>query len=173
MLTLTKKQKLLITSTMAIALVLIVAFPCVYASSDAATTADAASRTRILNARGIALGKADGRTTIAPAGFVLSLEATEVNDTIIKFNVVGGVVKINGTEYAITEGHGAVIRDKHGFLLEAQGTSPDGEPTTLKLAGRYFWLRGHLYVARVLGSLQTESAKSLLLLRSLIRVQAP
>jgi pyrrolidone-carboxylate peptidase len=82
MFTLTKKQKLLVTSTMAVALVLIVAFPCAYASSEATTTADAASRTRMLNARGIALGKADGRATITPAGFALSLEATEVNDTI-------------------------------------------------------------------------------------------
>jgi hypothetical protein len=170
MFTLTKKQKLLITSTLAIVLVFIIAFPYAYASSEAATTADAASRTRMLNARGIALGKADGQVTIAPAGFALSLEATEVNDTIIKFNVVGGTVKINGTEYAITEGNGAVIRDKHGFLLQATGTSPDGQPVTLKLAGRYFWMWGRLHVARLVGSLQTENAKTLLLLRSVIRV---
>ena len=170
MFTLTKKQKLLITSTMAVALVLIAAFPCVYASSETGTTADAASRTRMLNARGIALGKSDGRATIAPAGFALSLEATEVNDTIIKFNVVGGTVKINGTEYTITEGNGAVIRDKHGFILQATGTSADGQQVTLKLAGRYFWMWGRLHVARLLGSLQTENAKTLLLLRSVIRI---
>jgi hypothetical protein len=171
MFTLNKKQKLLLTSTMALALIFIIAFPYVYASAEAATTAEAQSnRTRMLNARGLALERVDGRAAIAPAGFSLTLEATEVNETIIKFNIVGGIVKVNGTEYTVTEGHGAVIRDKHGFLLEAQGTSPDGEPTTLKLAGRYFWLRGRLYVARVLGALQTESAKTLLLLRSVIRV---
>lgn len=67
--------------------------------------------------------------------------------------------------------NGAAIRDKHGFLLQAEGTSPDGQPATLKLAGRYFWMWGHLYVAKVLGSLQTESARILLVLRSVIRVQ--
>lgn len=57
-----------------------------------------------------------------------------------------------------TEVNGAVIRDKHGFLLQVEGTSPNGQPATLKLAGRYFWMWGHLYVARVL--------------RSVIRVQS-
>jgi hypothetical protein len=70
----------------------------------------------------------------------------------------------------ITEGNGAVIRDKHVFLFQAQGTSPDGQSVTLKLAGRYFWMWGRLYIARVLGSLQTESGKTQLLLRSMIRV---
>ncbi len=166
--TLNKKQKLLITSTMALALVFIVSLPYVSASSTTAETQS--SRTRMLNAKGIALEKANDQAVISPAGFALSLEATEVNETIIKFNAIGGTVKINETEYTITGGNGAIIRDKHGFLLQAEGTSPDGQPATLKLAGRYFWMWGRLYVARVLGSLQTESAKTLLLLRSVIRV---
>jgi hypothetical protein len=171
MFTLTKKQKLVITSTMALALVLIVAFPCVYASTEAAATTETQSnRTRMLNAKGVAVEKADGQLVTAPAGFSLALEATEVNETIIKFNVVSGSVKINGTEYQITEGHGAVLRDRHVFLLEAQGTSPDGQLATLKLAGRYFWMWGRLYVARVLGSLQAESVRTVLVLRSVIRV---
>ena len=170
MFALNKKQKLVITSTMALALVLIAVFPCVYASTEAATTTETQSnRTRMLNAKGVAV-KADGQLVTAPAGFALSLEATEVNETIIKFNVISGSVKINETEYAITEGHGAVLRDKHVFLLEAQGTSPDGQSATLKLAGRYFWMWGRLYVARVLGSLQAESARTVLVLRSVIRV---
>jgi hypothetical protein len=107
---------------------------------------------------------------ITPAGFSLALEATEVNQTIVKFNVISGIVKINGTEYTITGGHGAVIREKHGFLLEAQSTGPEGQSATLKLAGRYFWMWGHLYVARIVGSLQTESAKTSLVLRAAIRV---
>lgn len=171
MFTLNKKQKLLIMSMTALALVFIIAFPSAYASTEAATTSDAqSSRTRLLNARGIAIWKADGDAVTAPAGFALSLEAIEVNATIIKFNVVGGIVKTNGTEYTITDGNGAVIRGRHGFLLQATGTSPDGQPFTLKLAGRYFWMWGHLYVARLLGSLQTESGKTVLLLRSMIRV---
>jgi hypothetical protein len=171
MFTLKKKQKLLITATMTLAFVFIISLPYAYASTeDAATAETQSSRTRMLNAKGIAIEKANSQVMITPAGFALALEATEVNETIIKFNVVGGIVRINETEYVITEGNGAVIRDKHGFLLKAQGTSPDGQSVTLKLAGRYFWMWGRLYVARLVGSLQTESVKTALLLRSVIRV---
>jgi hypothetical protein len=171
MVTLKKRQKLVITSTMALALVFIIAFPYVYASVEAGTTAETQSnRTRMLNTKGVAVKKDDGQLVTAPAGFALVLEAGEVNETIIKFNVVSGIVKINGTEYQISEGHGGVLRDKRVFLLEAQGTSPDGQMATLKLAGRYFWMWGRLYVARVLGSLQGESVRTLLVLRSVIRV---
>jgi hypothetical protein len=162
---------MLITATMALALVFIISLPYAYASSSSAATAETqSSRTRMLNAKGIAIEKVNSQVVITPAGFALALEATEVNETIIKFNVVGGIVRINETEYVITEGNGAVIRDKHGFLLKAQGTSPDGQPVTLKLAGRYFWMWGRLYVAILVGSLQTESVKTALLLRSVIRV---
>jgi hypothetical protein len=40
-----------------------------------------------------------------PAGFTIALEATEVNETIAKFNVIKGTAKITGTEYAITGGN--------------------------------------------------------------------
>jgi len=169
--TLKKKQKLLITATVAFAIVLMLAFPYTYASPETSITAETqSSQTRILRAKGIAVEKANSQLVIAPAGFALSLEATEVNATIIKFKVVGGAVKVNGTEYVITGGNGVVIRDKHGFLLQAQGNSLDGQSATLKLAGRYFWMRGRLHVARLLCSLQTENAKALLVMRSVIRV---
>jgi hypothetical protein len=171
MFTLNKKQKMLITATTALTLVFIVSLPYAYASSPSATTEETqSSRTRILRAKGLAVEKANGQVVITPAGFALALEATEVNEAIIKFNVISGTVRINGTEYVITGGNGAVIRDKRGFLLKAEGTSPDGQSVTLKLAGRYFWMWGHLYIARLLGSLQTESANTLLVLRSVIRV---
>jgi hypothetical protein len=170
MFALNKKQKMLLTSTMALALVLIVAFPYTYASTSAETGDTQSSRIRLLRAKGIVLERSNGQVVINSAGFTLSLEAVEVNETIIKFDVVGGTVEINGTEYAITQGKGAVIRDKHGFLLEAQGNDVGGQPVTLKLAGRYFWMWGRLHVARLLGSLQTESCKTFLLLRSVIRV---
>ena len=171
MFTLKKKQKLLITATVAFAIVLMLAFPCTYASPEASiATEPQSSQTRILRAKGIAVEKANSQLVIAHAGFALSLEATELNATIIKFNVVGGAVKVNETEYLITGGNGAVIRDKHGFLLQAQGNSPDGQSATLKLAGRYFWMRGRLHVARLLGSLQTENANFLLVMRSVIRI---
>ena len=171
MFTLNKKQKMLITSTMALMLVLIVSLPYAYASSPSTTTAETQlSRTRMLRAKGVAVEKSGSQVVITSAGFVLALEATEVNETIIEFNVISGTVKVKETEYTITGGKGAVIRDKRGFLLKAQGTSPDGQSVTLKLAGRYFWMWGRLYVARILGSLQTESAKTTLVLRSVIRV---
>jgi hypothetical protein len=44
-----------------------------------------------------------------PAGFTIVLEATEVNETIAKFNVIKGTAKINGTEYAIREETGQSI----------------------------------------------------------------
>jgi hypothetical protein len=171
MFTLNKKQKMLITATTALTLVFILSLTYAHASSPSTTTAETqSSRTRMLRAKGIAVEKANSQVVITPAGFALALEAAEVNETIIKFNIVGGIVRINGADYAITGGNGAVIRDKHGFLLQAEGTNPEGQSVTLKLAGRYFWMWGRLHVARLLGSLQTENAKTLLLLRSVIRV---
>lgn len=171
MFTLKKKQKLLFTATTALALVFMVSLP--YGSASDPTTATdetQSSRTRMLLAKGIAVDKASSQIVISQAGFALSLEATEINATVIKFDVVDGIVRINGTDYTMTEGNGAVIREKHVFLLQAQGTGPDGEAVTLKLAGRYFWMWGRVHVARIFGSLQTENSKTNLLLRSMIRV---
>ncbi|MCW4008702.1 MAG: hypothetical protein NWF09_08475 [Candidatus Bathyarchaeota archaeon] len=171
MFTQNKKQKMLLIATTALALVFIISFPYAYASVPSATAEETqSSQARMLNAKGIAVDKANGQAVITSAGFALALEATEVNETIIKFNVVEGTVGINGTEFAITEGNGAVLRDKHVFLLQAEGTGPEGQPVTLKLAGRYFWMWGHLYVARIAGSLQTDSSITLLILRAAIRV---
>ena len=171
MFTLKKKQKLLFTATTALVLVFMVSLPYASASDPATTTNETqASRTRMLLAKGIAVDKASSQIVITQAGFALSLEATEINATVIKFDVVGGIVRINGTDYTMTEGNGAVIREKHVFLLRAQGTNPDGESVTLKLAGRYFWMWGRVHVARIFGSLQTENSKTNLLLRSIIRV---
>ena len=175
MFTLKKKQKMLITATAAIALVLVASLPYVNASVPSeATTETQASRTRMLLAKGVAVERTSSQVILSHAGFALELEATEVNETIIKFNVVGGILRINETDnaidYVMMEGNGEVIRYKHGFLLQATGTSPDGQTVTLKLAGRYFWMWGHLYVARIAGSLQTDSAKTSLVLRSVIWV---
>jgi hypothetical protein len=171
MFTLSKKQKLFIVTTMTLALVFLVSLPYAYASSPSAATDETqSSRTRVLRAKGIAVERTGSQAVITPASFALSLEATEVNETSIAFNVINGTVEINGTEYAIAGGNGAVIRDKHGFVLEAQGTGPEGQAVTLKLAGRYFWMWGRVYVARIAGSLQTDSTKIPLVLRAAIRV---
>ncbi len=171
MFTLKKKQKLLFTATTALALVFIVSLPFASASVPATTTEETQlGQTRMLLAKGIAVDEASSQIVITQAGFALSLQATEINATVIKFDVVDGIVRINGTDYAITEGNGAVIREKHVFLLQAEGTSPDGEAVTLKLAGRFFWMWGRVHVARIFGSLQTENSKTHLLMRAMIRV---
>jgi hypothetical protein len=41
---------------------------------------------------------------------------------------------------------------------------------TFKLAGRYFWMGGHLFVFRIAGALQTDSGKIILLMRAAIKV---
>ena len=166
MFTLNKKRKMFITATMALALVLVVSLPYAYAATEETPV----NRTRILGARGLAVEITDGQVVISNASFALTLEATEINATAITFDVISGTVEVNGVEYTITGGHGAVIRDKHVFLLEAEGIGPDGEAVTLKLVGRYFWMWGRVYVARIAGSLQVDSAKISLLLRAAIRV---
>lgn len=55
-----------------------------------------------------------------PAGFTIALDATEVNETIVKFNVIKGTAKINGTEYAITGGNGAVYSHIRGATLSTK-----------------------------------------------------
>jgi hypothetical protein len=170
MVTLSKKRKQLIALS-AVALVLLITVPCVaYAESPPSNSDSATWGTRLLRARGEALQKIGDEATVAPANFTMVLEPTAVNATVIKFNVIGGTIDVNGTSYTVTEGNGAVIRDKHGFLMQVQGTGPDGESVTLKLAGRYFWMYGHLYVARIAGVLQFDSAKTHLLLRAAIWV---
>jgi hypothetical protein len=58
-----------------------------------------------------------------PAGFTIVLEVTEVNETIAKFNVIKGAPKINGTEYAITGGNGAVYSHICGATLSTKLSS--------------------------------------------------
>ena len=56
---------------------------------------------------------------------------------------------VNGVTYTVTSGNGGVLTGRHAILLQAQGTSPDGQTVTFKLAGRYFWMGGNLYVVRI------------------------
>ena len=61
---------------------------------------------------------------------------------IKKFDVTGGTLVANGVTYTFTSGNGGVLTGRHTVLLQAQGTSPDGQAVTLKLAGQYFWFGG-------------------------------
>lgn len=168
MVTLTKKNKSLIAATVAIALVLIISLPSVYAAS--AAEADPTQVMRNLNAKGIAVQKINDQNVKSSANFILTLTPTEANQTVKKFDVISGKVVVNGVTYTITDGNGAALTKKHAILLQATGTGPNGQEVTLKLAGRYFWMGGHLFVVRMAGKLQTDNGNFLLLMRAAIRI---
>lgn len=168
MITLSKKSKLLIVAVTVVAL-LMVAVPCaVYAlpTSDS----NIVGPTRTLVAKGVDRQVIEGQNVTTPANFTLTLERSGTNTTVPRFNVTGGTVIVNGATYTITSGNGAVLHGRHLILLQAQGTGPDGQAVTLRLAGRYFWMGGHLYVARIGARLLTANSNSTLLLRAAIRV---
>ena len=166
----TQNKKILITSAIGFLLVSILCVPLAYASTDNELPEAKSSKVRTLIAKGVARAKPVSESEFVPADFSLDLEATEINPGIINFNVIGGTVEIEEVEYTIIEGEGVVILYKRGFLLKAHGLAPNGEEVTLKLAGRYFWMWGRLYVARLFGALEAESTTNLLFLRSAIRV---
>jgi hypothetical protein len=165
-----KKKMGIIVSLALFALVLIVILPI---ASYASTSADSVSqdslvqKSRILRARGIAVDIQKERTT---ANLTLVLMPDKINRRIAIFNVTGGIVKVNGVEYTIVEGRGFVQYYHHVIAMQANGTGPQGETTTLKLAGRYFWMLGHLHVARIFGTFQVDNTKLQLLLRAAIWV---
>ena len=163
-----KKSKALILALAAISLILVVSLPLAYATAPEQT--DPTSGIKTLKAQGFAVEKIGDQTTKLPASFTLNLQATEKDAKVKKFDVVGGTVTVNGVTYTIASGKGGVIVGKRLILLEAQGTSPDGAAVTLKLAGRYFWMGGHLFVARIGAKLQADSATYTLHMRAKITV---
>ncbi len=126
--------------------------------------------TKNLTAKGVAKEDVNGETVTVPANFTLTLARAGGNKTVPRFNVEGGTVTVNGVVYTITSGNGGVLRGRRLFLLKAGGMSPDGQAVTLKLAGRYFWMGGRLYVARMGARLLTPNGNYTLLLRAGIRV---
>ena len=156
-------------AVLAVAFVLVVAVPYVTFAAPAAVNNPFVG-TRNLLGKGVVRETANGENVTAPANFTLTLERTGSNLSAPKFNVVSGDLNVNGTIYTITSGDGGVLRARHAILLQAQGIGPDGQSVTLKLAGRYFWLGGHLFVLRMAGSVQTTSGKEQLLMRAEIRV---
>jgi hypothetical protein len=170
MVKLSRKHKALIAAATALTLALILLVPFVYAQPP---TTDPISPTststqRTLYARGLAILNADKSTTY-PANFSLVLQKDAQNRTG-RFDVASGTVIVNGVPYTITSGYGGVARAKSAILLVAQGTSPDGQPVTLKLAGQYFWMGGHLFVARIVAKLQTDAGNYTMGLRAAIKV---
>jgi hypothetical protein len=76
---------------------------------------------------------------------------------------------VNGISYTIAAGKGGVLTGKHAILLQAQGTNADGQTVTIKLAGRYFWMGGNLYILRLGAKLQVDDTNYSLLMRVAIR----
>lgn len=167
MVTLTKKRKLII-ATVSIVAVFVVAIPYAAYALPVSDSNIAASRTLV--AKGVVREVVNGENVTVPANFTLTLERVGGNSTVPKFNVVGGTVVVNGATYTIASGNGGVLRGRHLILLQAQGTGPDGQAVTFKLAGRYFWMGGRLYVARIGARLMTPSGNYTMLLRAEIRV---
>jgi hypothetical protein len=165
---LSKRSKALILGTIVVALALFVALP--FASASTTTQTDPTPGMKTLVAKGYAVEKINSQITKYQANFTLTLQATEANVTVKKFDVVSGKVTVDGSSFTITSGKGAVLVGRRAILLEAQGTSSDGQLVTLKLEGRYFWMGGHLYVARIAAKLQTAKDNYTLLMRAAIRV---
>lgn len=171
MFTLSKKKKAMIAATAAIALVLMVAMLyTAYAEPSSTSEENLSRKVVVLKARGIALEKIDNQTVKMPANLTLYCEPVKEYKGVIGFRIVNGTVEVNATTYTITEGKGLVIQHRHAIALQAKGTGSDGQTVTLKLAGRYFWMWGHLYVARLRGVLRVGDTKLLLLLRAAAKV---
>ena len=167
MVTLTKKRTFII-ATLAVVIVLAVAIPLAAYALPVSDSNIASSRTLV--ARGVAREVVNGENVTVPANFTLTLARAGGNNTVPRFNVVGGTVVVNGAVYTIDSGNGGVLRGRHLILLKAQGTGPDGQAVTFKLAGRYFWMGGRLFVARIGARLLTPNGDYTLLLSAQIRV---
>jgi hypothetical protein len=162
----TKKRSIIIVAS--VAAMLCVAIPYAAYALPVSDSNIAASRTLV--AKGVAREVVNGENVTVPANFTLTLQRAGDNSTVLKFNVVGGTVIVNGATYKVALGNGGVLRGRHLILLQAQGTAPGGQAVTFKLAGRYFWMGGHLYVARIVARLLTLNGNYTLLLRAQIRV---
>ncbi len=167
MINMTRKSKLIIIAVVVI-VVLVAAIPYAAYALPADDSKIVANRTLV--AKGVAREVINGETMTSPANFTLTLERTADNSKVPRFNVVGGSIDINGVKYIIASGEGGVLRGRHLILLKAEGMGLDGQAFTLRLAGRYFWMGGRLYVARIGARLLTDNGNFTLLMRSEIRI---
>ena len=139
MVTLTRKNKIAITSIIVIGAVLAIALPL----ASAQATNNAVLNIKTLKAQGNIYQTIDSNTIkYYPASLTLTLQPTSTNGPVKKFDITGGTLKANGVSYTLTGGNGSVLTGRHVVLLQATGTSSDGQAVTLKLAGQYSWLGG-------------------------------
>lgn len=126
--------------------------------------------TKVIHAKGIAFTEIDNETIEIPVNLTLYCEATERYRRLTFFKVVDGTVELESETFTIYDGTGLVIHNRHITLLNATGTDPQGQHVTLKLAFRYFWMWGRLYIARSRGVLKVNDTKYLLILRAATKV---
>jgi len=161
MVTLSRKNKIALTAIIVVAAIMAVALPL----ASAQATNNAVSNIKTLNAQGNIYQTIDSNTIkYYPASLTLTIQPTSTNGPVKKFEVTGGTLVANGVSYTFTSGNGGVLTGRHAVLLQAQGTSPDGETVTLKLAGQYSWLGGS--TLRIGAKLQTEDANYTLIMKA-------
>jgi hypothetical protein len=161
MVTISRENKIAITTIIVIATVLSIALPL----ASAQATNNAVSSIKTLKAQGNIYQTIDSNTIkYYPASLTLTLQPTSTNGPVKKFDVAGGTLVANGVSYTFTNGNGGVLIGRHIVLLQAQGTSPDGQAVTLKLAGQYPWFGGS--ALGIGAKLQTEDANYTLLMRA-------
>lgn len=168
MATLSRKNKIAIAATVTIAIILGITIPYVGAQTAANNSI---SNLKTLSAKGYVYQAFDSNTIkYYPANLTLSLQPTTINGTVRMFDVAGGTVVANGISYTITSGTGGYLTVRHVVLLQAQGTGPDGQSVTLKLAGQYSysWL-AHRLVFKIGAKLQTDDSNYTLLMRASAR----
>jgi hypothetical protein len=161
MVTLTRKNKITITAIIIIGAVLAIALPL----ASAQATNNAVSNIRTLKAQGNIYQTIDSNTIkYYPASLTLTLQPTSTNGPVKKFDVTSGTLVANGVSYKITGGNGGVLTGRHVVLLQATGTSSDGQAVTLKLAGQYSWLGGS--TLKIGAKLQIADTNYTLLMRA-------
>ena len=164
MVKLTRKGKIAVAALAAIAVILVVAVP--YASAQTVAN-NAASNMRTLHARGDIYQTVESSTIkYYQANLTLTVQPTSIQGNVKLFNVTGGTLVVaNGVSYTFTGGNGGVLTGRHAVLLKAQGTDPNGQPVTLKLAGQYSysWLARHVAL-KIAAKLQTQDANYTLLM---------
>ena len=175
--TLTKKNKFVIAALTAIAVAFIVALPITTSAQTTTTptatptsTSGSTSNAKTLKAIGYGFENVSDVIQKMPTNMTLVVQRTKTGLAGKLFQVDSGTIYLNGITYSITSGNGGVSYFLRTFELKAQGTGPNGQTVTLKLVGQYFWMWGHLYVARIHGSIQIDNTKAALFLRGAIRV---
>lgn len=133
--------------------------------ASAQSTNNAVSNIKILKAQGNIYQTIDSNTIkYYPASLTLAIQPTSTNGPVKKFDITSGTLVANGVSYSFTSGNGGVFTGRHAVLLQVQGTSPDGQAVTLKLAGEYSWFSGK--TLNVGAKLQTEDINYTLIMKA-------